>query len=259
MKKRTVLGAILIVLALFVSFVIAPYVNNKNTDVMNVLRLTRNVAAGEQITEQHIEMVTVKKGSISDDVLTDASTIIGKYAVSKLYKGDYLVAQKLSENIVANENNEDKYQISIPAPVLAGMYSGKLRNGDIVRFYISIPNEQGQYYVETPEELQWVQIVTTTTAEGIDYENLPVNTDGSHIMPATITFYVNEQQAKLLATYSTGYNMHLAFVCHENDSKAASYLAQQDEILQKLEEKETPENELPEMPAAELSENKDKT
>lgn len=236
MKKRTILGAIFIVVAIIFVFVVSPWVNKITTDSMDVIRLSKNVNRGTQITAEHLEVVSVKRESVPEGVINDANVIIGNYAATDLYAGDYLNAKKLAgeansaDDVFADMGN--KVAISVPLNSFAAQLSGKLQNGDIVRFYVQTDESDGETYV--PGSLQWVKVITTTTGGGIDQDEIIENDDGSHEMPSTVTVLVNEAQALELADLSNDGNMHLTLIYRGTAEKAQEYLKLQDEYFEKL-------------------------
>lgn len=236
MKKRTILGAIFIVVAIIFVFVVSPWVNKITTDSMDVIRLSKNVNRGTQITAEHLEVVSVKRDSVPEGVINDANVIIGSYAATNLYAGDYLNSKKLAGE--ANSADDvfadlgDKVAISVPLGSFAGQLSGKLQNGDIVRFYVQTEESDGETYV--PGALQWVKVITTTTGGGVDKDEIVENDDGSHEMPSTVTVLVNEAQALELADLSNDGSMHLTLIYRGTAEKAQEYLKLQDEYFEKL-------------------------
>lgn len=236
MKNRTILGIIFSVLALVIMFVVAPYFNEIASNDVECVRLKTDVLRGTQITSAHLEVVSVPNYAIPTGAYKTASEIVGKYATSQLYAGDYLTAGKLSTVSIAAadilENlGEGKVAISVPISSFAGSLSGKLQNGDVVRFWIR--DKEGEGAV-VPEELQWVKIVTTTTGSGIDKDQVIVNEDGSFSMPSTVTVVVSEAQAKRLVECSEK-SMYLTLIYRGNDEKTQEYLDKQDEVLKKME------------------------
>ena len=55
MKNRTIIGIICMVLAVAITFVIAPVVNNLTSDTTSVIRLAKDIKQGSPITEADIE------------------------------------------------------------------------------------------------------------------------------------------------------------------------------------------------------------
>lgn len=235
MKNRTILAAVCIVLAIIMVFVVSPLVTRLTTDSTEVIRLSKNITRGTQITKDHLEVVEVKKDTIPDGIVNDANIIIGKYAATDLYAGDYLKREKLTQeantadDVFADLNN--KFAISVPLSSFAGQLSGKFQNGDVVRFYVTDENHEEMY---TPGALQWVRIITTTTGGGIDQNDIVKNEDGSYTMPSTATVLVNEAQARLLAEISTNGSIHLSLVYRGPAEKANVYLEKQEEYFLQL-------------------------
>ncbi len=244
MKNRTILGAICLVLAIVVAFVVAPIVNRVTSDSTDVIRLSKNITRGTQITAEHLEIVSVKTDSIPVGIINDPNKIIGKYAATTLYSGDYLTAAKVAGEAISADDAfaslDGKVAVSVPLSSFAGSLSGKLENGDIVRFYVKGGNSDEIAYI--PGALQWVEIVTTTTGSGVDQDQIVENEDGSHDMPSTVTILANDAQAKLLVQYSGGYEIHLALVYRGDAKTAKEYLKLQDEYFERLAEMEHQEN-----------------
>ena len=237
MKNRTILGVIFSVVAILIMFVVAPYFNAIATNDVDCVRLKADVLRGTQITAAHLEVVSVPSYAIPAGTYKSASEIVGKYATSQLYAGDYLTADKLSTSSIsaadALENiPEGKVAMSIPISSFSGSLSGKLENGDVVQIWIRWdPEAKDGCFV--PAELQYVKIVTTTTGSGIDKDQIIVNEDGSFAMPSTVTVIVSDLQAKRLVECKD-YEMFLTLVYRGNEEKVNEYLAKQDDVLEQI-------------------------
>ena len=57
MKNRTIIGIICMVLAVVITFAVAPLVNRLTSDTSTVIRLAEDIKQGAQITEAQIESV----------------------------------------------------------------------------------------------------------------------------------------------------------------------------------------------------------
>ncbi len=232
MKNRTIIGIVCAVLALVIMFVVAPLFNRIASNDIQVVRLKQSVARGVQITNAHLETVSVPGYAIPAGALKTPNEIVGKYSTSQLYAGDYLTAGKLSDVSIAADdvlaNMEDgKVAISVPLGSFSGHLSGKLQNGDIVRFYVN--DQYGKPSV--PGALQYVKIVTTTTGSGIDKDQIVENEDGSFSMPSTVTVVVNDIQAKLLVDYASNNSMYLALIYRGDEETTQKYLDMQEEYF----------------------------
>ena len=195
MKNRTIIGIICIVVALVLSFAIAPLVNKFADSRVDIVRITRDVTQGHKLTADDIEIVTIGSFGMPADVITDKDAVIGKYAACDLKKTDFLLPSKISDNADSAADvfmNLDGSQVamSITIPSFAGGLSGKLTNGDIVRL-IAYTEVDGESVSIVPEALQYVRVITSTTAAGLDKDELIQNEDGTYELPTTVTLLVN--------------------------------------------------------------------
>ncbi|MBP5236569.1 MAG: pilus assembly protein CpaB, partial [Clostridia bacterium] len=182
MKNRTVIGIICMALALAITFLVAPLVNRLSTDTTDVIRLAEDVKQGTQITAEHLETVKVKTDSIPSGTLKDSKDVVGKYAASKLYAGDWLTAEKLtgeanSASDVFAALDGTKVAVSVSIDTFAAGLSGKLENGDIVSMIV-VDKEYGRTFI--PGALRYMKVITTTTSGGIDQDSIVKNEDGSY-------------------------------------------------------------------------------
>ena len=243
MKNRTVLGIVCILLALVLAFVIAPFVNKFSDSRSEVLRVKQSVTQGHRMTGDDIERVSVGNYNLPPDVLTNEDEVVGKYAAVGLTKGDYLFAVKLTDtadsaNDVFKTLNGSQIAVSVTIPSFAGGLSGKLQNGDIVSMIVYNAEKKES---TIPEALKYVRVITATTAEGLDKDELVQKEDGTYELPSTLTLLVTDYQARLLAEYENYGKLHTALVCRGNEKQAKKYLKEQAEVLEELLEKKAEE------------------
>lgn len=234
MKNRTVLGIICIVLAVAVTFVISPMVSKVSEKKTEVYRFAADISLGAQIKEKDIEKVKVPGSALPEKVIKTDKEIIGKYVTADVFKGDYLTESKISDT--ANSSRDvfaslkgDKVAMSITINSFAGGLSGKIQNGDIVSIYVTDKDKK----TEVPPMLKYVKVITTTTSDGIDENEVVKNEDGSYDLPKTVTVLVSVDQAKALAGYEQNCEMHLALVYRGDEASANKFLQAQDDYLKK--------------------------
>lgn len=232
MKNRTFIGLICIVLAVLTTFVVSPMVNRMSEGKTEVVRFVKDLSQGAQITEDDIEVVNLVKSSLPEAFIADSSEVIGKFAKSDLYAGDIAMEAKLTADANASVNvlnalSGDKVAMSVSIASFAGGLSGKLRNGDIISFYVTDDDDQ----TTIPETLKYVRVITTTTAGGVDENDVQPNEDGTFELPTTITVLVSVSQAQELANYEEIATMHVALVYRGNEEIAQQFLDKQEEIL----------------------------
>ena len=233
MKNRTVIGVICMVVAVAITFLIAPLVNRLSSDTSEVIRLAEDVKQGVQITVDHLEVAKVKTDSIPAGTLNDPQEIIGKYAASQLYAGDYLTSAKLTgeantaSDVFASLDGT-KVAVSVTIDTFAAGLSGKLENGDVISMIV-VDKESGKAFI--PAALRYMKVITTTTSGGIDQDSIVKNEDGSYEIPSTVTLLCNTEQAKMLAKYNSETTLTVALVYRGSAENAKKFLDRQDEYF----------------------------
>lgn len=233
MKNRTVIGIICMLLAVAVTFGVAPIVNRMMGDTTTIIRLSADIKQGAQITAEQIETVEVKTDTLPVGVIMQKSEVIGKYAVSGLYAGDYFTATKLTgeantaDDVFASLDGS-KVAVSITIDTFAAGLSGKLQNGDVISIIVT-NKDSGSATI--PAELKYIRVITTTTAGGIDKDSVIKNDDGSYELPSTVTVLVSTEQAKLLVKYEENSTMQTVLVYRGDRVNAQKFFDKQDEYL----------------------------
>ena len=233
MKNRTVIGIVCIVLALIITFAVAPLVNKLADSRVDIVRLTKDVARGHMISDDDVEIITVGAYNLPNDVITAKESAVGMFAACDLVAGDYLLPGKLT---IESDNAEDVFgtltegnqAVSVTIMSFAGGFSGKIENGDIIRLYV-FDGETKE--VNVPPELQYVRVITTTTADGNDKDEIDRNEDGTYTMPTTMTLLVNETQAKCLVSFENKDTIHAALICRGDSKRADTLLAEQNQYF----------------------------
>ena len=234
MKNRTAIGIVCIILAVAVTFVVSPLVNNISDKKTEVVRFTADVSHGTEIKDTDIELVEISNSALPEKVIKDKNAVVGKYATTDIFKGDFATESKVTDNantaadIMASLKG-DKVAMSITINSFAGGLSGKLENGDIVSIYVTNKDDE----TENPAALKYVKVITTTTSGGIDENDVVENEDGSFELPTTITVLVSVEQAKILANYEESATMHVALVYRGDDATANKFLKAQDDYFAK--------------------------
>ena len=166
--------------------------------------------------------------ALPDKTIKSKDAVVGKYATADLFKGDIATESKVTDN--ANTANDimaslkgDKIAMSITINSFAGGLSGKLENGDIVSVIIY---DKDMYTSYIPAELKYVKVITTTTNEGVDKDEI---VEGGKA--ATVTVLVTPEQAELLAHYNSVTTIHFTLVYRGETDKADAYIKVQDDYL----------------------------
>ncbi|MEG1683144.1 MAG: Flp pilus assembly protein CpaB [Oscillospiraceae bacterium] len=255
LKNRTVLGILCIIVALGICFGITPLFNQSISQKEEIVRVTKAISAGEQITADMVQAVEVGAYNLPSDIFHDTASVVGKYAVSDLAAGDYILPTKLSDAPAAENSylyNLDgtKQAMSVTIKSFATGLSGKLQSGDIVSILVADYQETGE--TVTPPELQYVEIISVTDSTGYDANQSAAQGNGAAAqdeekeLPATVTVLVLPEQAKVLAELEQDSKIHLALVYRGAQDTASEFIAAQDALMAALyaePEVEKPESE----------------
>ena len=243
MKNRTIIGIVCIVLALVVTFAVAPLVNKLSDSRTDIVRLKSDIVQGHMIRESDIEIVTVGSTGLPANIITKKEAVVGKFAACDLKANTDLLRSMISDKSDSADDvfhtlDGKKQAISITISSFAGGLSGKLENGDIVSLVI-FENETNKATI--PGGLTYVKVITTTTAEGFDKDELTPNEDGTYELPTTLTLLVNPTQAKMLVEYENRGVIHADLVYRGDSKTAQKFLDAQDLYFEMLAEKEDEE------------------
>lgn len=237
-KSRWLLGSLSVLLGALILLVVQPYVVGRINEQVAVIRVKdKEIKAGDKITKENTEKVTIGKYNLPASVLLKEEEIIGQYAVSRLYAGDLFTSEKVTASPVSGDEYlsglpAGKMAVSVTLSSFAGGLSGKLEKNDIVR--IVAVGETA--YV--PESLQYVLALALTNGEGTDKEDIDGKAEAKDRIPKTITLLVDEQQARELAYLEEKEKIHVALVFRGEKALREEFLEKQEEILSKLSEED---------------------
>lgn len=248
LKNRTVLGVICIALALIICFAITPLFNASKSSTMRIVRVKNDLKIGQEITAKDIEIVEVGAYNLPSEVVKKSEDVVGKYASAEMFKGEYVLAAKISDT-PASENaylyglTGEKRAISITIPSFAGGLSGKLISGDIVSVIAVDYRETGETRV--PDELQYVEVIAVTDKKGNDEETTTIKPDGEEetSLPETVTLLVTPEQANILAELEAQGEIHVALVYRGTAENAQKFVDAQEKFLEELKAKKDNEKE----------------
>ena len=248
LKNRTILGVICIALALIICFAITPLFNASKSSTMRIVRVKNDLKIGQEITAKDIEVVEVGAYNLPSEVVKKSETAVGKYAAAEMFKGEYVLAAKISDT-PASENaylyglTGEKRAISITIPSFAGGLSGKLISGDIVSVIAVDYRETGETIV--PDELQFVEVIAVTDKKGNDEETTTIKPDGEEetSLPETVTLLVTPEQASILAELEAQGEIHVALVYRGTAENAQKFVDAQEKFLEELKAKKDNEKE----------------
>ena len=234
--NRTVIGIICILLALVICFGITPLFNRGISQKAEIVRVTKDIHAGELITKDMVTTAEVGSYNLPSGLMTVKDNVVGKYAKADLAVGDYILAAKLSEapaaeNAYLYNLDGTKQAISVTIKSFATGLSGKLQSGDIVSVIVADYPEDGETSI--PAELQYVEIISVTASTGYDANTGEAKGDEKEL-PSTVTFLVLPEQAKVLAELEQDAKLHLSLVYRGTADGAKQFIEAQDELIEEL-------------------------
>ena len=236
-KNRTVVGVFCILLSLLICFGVTPLFNSAVSEKAEIVRVVKEITAGDEITADMVQTVEVGGYGLPDNVVRQTDTVVGKYAAADLSVGDYILSTKLTDTPAADNAylyNLDgtKQAISVTIKSFAEGLSGKLQSGDIVS--IIAPDYNGQGSTVIPAELKYVEVIGVTTSSGTDVDATEDTGDEDQELPSTVTLLVTPEQSKVLASLEADGTIHLALVYRGASDNAAKFIAAQQETLVSL-------------------------
>lgn len=217
-EKRKLIGVLLIVAALVLTFIVIPMMN-KATNSTEVIAVAKtDIQDGSIITEKDISFA--ERGVFGmDGYITKKEDIIGKQAAADILKNDIVTKNKIGkENISKIQEivNGQKALTTISVKTNAAGLASHLKAGDYVRIYNAVAGEYSDSSVimQNPllEKIEVYSIENSNT-EPVE-ENLKQETAGSsEMVAATITFVTvsKEQETALLEAEYNG-SIHVVFV-----------------------------------------------
>lgn len=247
LKNRIVVGLICIITALVICFGLTPMFNDALKSKVEIVRVSAEIKKGDEITPKMITTVEVGGYNLPGGVIYNAGDVVGKYANTDLYKGDYVLESKLSDTPMLKNEYLSKLDgsnraVSVTIKSFAAGLSGKLERGDIVTLIAGDVGELRKTLI--PPELQYIEIIATTASSGTDnnVQEEPEN-GGDTELASTITVLVTPEQARLLAELEQTGKIHAALVYRGGSENAQKFLDEQAKALDELYPKVTAESE----------------
>ena len=217
-KNRYVIFALCLILAGVIAFVIVPKNNKSMAELVDVVKVTRQLEKNTQITEDMLEIKQMPKQAVTQSTITDKKQIVGIVSNVQLLPEDNLVIQKftdiesVSDKALYEMDNSEQLAISVTLANLASSVSGNIQPGDVVSVY-GFLNETKQ--LADYSDLQYIEVigVSNSSAEELSTRNSDSETDSSDkVVPATVTLSVNRNQAQELVVLENTSSIHIVFV-----------------------------------------------
>ena len=237
-KNRTVIGLLCIVLSLVICFAITPMFNRTISEKTEIVRVTKNIRIGDEITKDMVKPVEVGAYNLPESVVHNLDEVIGKYASADMVPGDYIIHSKVAEEPAAENAylynlNGEKQAISVSVKAFANGLSGKLVSGDIVSVIAPDYRKQGSTVI--PPELQYVEVIAVTANSGYDANTGERGDEETEKeLPGTVTLLVTPDQGRVLAELEADAKLHLSLVYRGTKENARKFVEAQEIMLEEL-------------------------
>jgi pilus assembly protein CpaB len=250
-KNRTVVGVICILLSLLICFGVTPLFNQSVSQKTEIVRVVKEIKAGEEITKEMVQTTEVGGFGLPDNVLRQSESVVGKYATADLSVGDYILNTKLSDTPAAENTylyslDGTKQAMSVTIKSFANGLSGKLQSGDIVSVIAPDYKKQGSTVI--PAELKYVEVIAVTAGSGYDAntgEQTGNEAEDEKELPSTVTLLVSPEQSKALAELEADGKLHLSLVYRGTPANSAKFIEAQDKVIAALYPTEPVQNDTP--------------
>ena len=236
LKNRTVIGVICIVLSLIICFAVTPLFNKGMSQKTEIVRVTKDIKIGDEITKDMVQTVEVGGYNLPEDVVKNTETVLGKFASADMVPSDYIISSKIAdepaaENAYLYNLTGEKQAMSVSVKSFATGLSGKLVSGDIVS--IIAPDYKKQGTTVIPPELQYVEVIAVTAGSGYDANTGEQEDSEEKELPSTVTLLVTPEQSKILAMLEADGNLHISLVYRGSKENAAKFIEAQQAVLTK--------------------------
>ena len=237
-KNRTVIGLLCIVLSLVICFAITPMFNRTISEKTEIVRVTKNIRIGDEITKDMVKTVEVGAYNLPESVVRNIDEVVGKYASADMVPGDYIICSKVAEEPAAENAylynlNGEKQAISVSVKAFANGLSGKLISGDIVSVIAPDYRKQGSTVI--PPELQYVEVIAVTANSGYDANTGERGDEETEKeLPGTVTLLVTPDQGRVLAELEADGKLHLSLVYRGTKENARKFVEAQEIMLEEL-------------------------
>lgn len=95
LRNRTVIGVFCILLSVLICFGLTPLFNRAVSQKVEIVRVTQPIRAGEQITDDMVQLVQVGGYNLPDNVLHEKANAVGKYSGRPDLRGHVSAAEVL--------------------------------------------------------------------------------------------------------------------------------------------------------------------
>lgn len=222
-RNKIFIGAMCLLLAGILAFVLLPKLYSAQSGTMEIIKLKQTVEYGTVITDDMLTVAEVGAYGLPDNVVRDKSEITGLVAGETIYSGEYLWRDRFiteeaytkAETQTGYGLSDGAYLLTIALPSESSGLAGILRAGDTVDVY-SYTDDSGAAVVSkaltgiTVFEVLNDKLVSLDDLDSELEANPDTDISNYDFAPAYVVFTVNDQQAEVLIGLEKDKSLHLA-------------------------------------------------
>lgn len=195
----------------------------KQNTLVSVVKATKNIIAGDQISASDVVSVEVGSYGLPGDVIKSADQVVGKYAKTDIFVSDLIIPDKLSEKQEDHFSglSKDKKIMSFTVSNLAASVANNIKVGDTIQVIYgeTAKDPSGMNEVVNtiaPEYLKNLTVIDIKDAGG--YGQNAENQEDSNIyssssfIPAVVTVEVDDIQADALYKAEMSKSIYIIFI-----------------------------------------------
>jgi len=215
---RYILGVLIILVSLFISFMLIPQLYARQGDVVTALTANTVIPKGKIIESSDLLMKEVGAYNIIPDYITEISVALGATAAVDILPGDIITPSKIDPaagdpylNAIAKEGNK---LISVSINTNAAGVGGNLLPGDIVRLYFVYEDEDGKSRILAPFELKELKVysISNSSNEELDRVKDDNSSLSRNMVVDTVTLIASDIQVMRILEGEYEGKIHLALV-----------------------------------------------
>lgn len=221
-RNKLFIGAICLLAAGILAFLLLPRLYEAKAATTEVVRLRQTAEPGTIITEDMLTVAEVGAYGLAENTVRDKTEIVGLVAADTVYVGEDLRRERFMTQEAYKKSragsgyglSEGVYLLTIGLPSESSGIAGILRAGDIVDVYGC---KDGSESITVNKALTAVKVYEVLNSKLISLgdldtqlkDNPDTKVSDYDFAPAYVVFTVDEQQAKVLIGLEKDKSLHL--------------------------------------------------
>lgn len=167
LKSKLFIAIFCLALAIVLAFVIAPAYVKAQYELVDVVILSKSIAANTLLTEASVKTTKMRAVDIPANAITDDKELIGMYSAVPIFDGDFITPEKLASDDCYNNYllhiRDEKTAIAVALPKLSSSLAGQIAPGDTVSV---VAYDQQSNQVLDHEDLRYIAVADVVNDKG---------------------------------------------------------------------------------------------